>query len=141
MQAYNVNATIENLILTYADAFNASDIDQTVSLFTTDGILMPNNAPLSQGKEQLTASFEFLLKTFRINIGYTIEEINVSGDYAFVRTNSNVATHVKATGEDIFLKIKNCLCYAISKTIGKYRTIFLITLLFPNNHFYQQHII
>jgi ketosteroid isomerase-like protein len=67
---------------------------------------MPNNAALSEGKEQLTASFEFLLETFRINISYTIEEIIVNGDHAFVRTSSKVATHVKATGEDIFLKNK-----------------------------------
>ena len=103
MQNNKEHAAIKNLIHSYSGAFNAADIVRTVALFTDDGILMPNNAPIAQGKEQLTASFELLLKNFQINIGYTVDEITVSGDYAFVRTNSNVATHVKASGEDIAL--------------------------------------
>lgn len=102
-QTIKSNAAIEKLILAYAKAFNAANIAETVSLFTDDGILMPNSASLSQGKKQLTASFESLLKNFRIHIGYTIDEITLIGDYALVRTNSKVSTHIYASREDVSL--------------------------------------
>jgi len=106
MQTINENTAIANFIHSYGDAFNAADIARTVSLFTADGILMPNNAPLSHGKEQLTAAFKFLLNTFRISIVYSIDEITVSGGCAVVRTNSKVATHVNASDENISLNNK-----------------------------------
>ena len=67
---------------------------------------MPNNGPVAKGKDQITASFEFLLSAFQINIRYTIDEIIVSGEYAYVRTNSVVKTLVKASGERILLENK-----------------------------------
>jgi len=97
---------IENLIHSYSSAFNAAEIGSTVALFTPDGILMPANAPSSQGREQLTRSFDLLLKAFRIRISYTIDEIAVNGNYAYARTNSLVSTHVNATGQDLSLRNK-----------------------------------
>ena len=103
MQINEDNTSIRNLIHSFSSAFNAADIVRTVSLFTDDGILMPNNAPLSTGKEQLSASYQLLFESFKINIEYTIDEITISGDHAFVRTKSTVATHVKESGQDVSL--------------------------------------
>lgn len=92
METTKEQSAIEKLIFSYSDAFNAKDLLKTVALYEQDGILMPNNSPLAQGTEQLTASFEFLFKNAQINIQYIIDEVMISGEYAFARTNSKVET-------------------------------------------------
>lgn len=99
-------SAIEKLIFSYSSAFNAAEISKTAALYTHDGILMPNNAPLAQGQEQLKATFDFLFRTFQINIQYVIDEILISGDYAYVRTNSTVNTVITASSEHISLENK-----------------------------------
>ena len=99
-------AAIEKLIFDYSSAFNAADITKTVALYSPEGILMPNNGPVAQGQNQLTKSFYFLFSKFQIEINYHINEITISGDYAYVRTNSIVKTFVKANNELIVLENK-----------------------------------
>ncbi len=97
---------IEKLIFSFSDAFNAADISKTVTSFTPDGINMPNNAPAAKGEKELTKAFGFLFSMAEINIQYVIDEIILNGNYAFVRTNSNVTTVVKASRDQIFLENK-----------------------------------
>lgn len=109
MELTQQQSAIEKAVFAYSDAFNAADISRTVSSFTSEGILMPNNAPVAKGADQLTVSFKSLLEAFQINIRYNIDEIIVSGQYAYVRTNSVVNTFVKANGERIILENKELL--------------------------------
>ena len=111
METTEERSAIEKLIFSYRDAFNAEDITKTVASFTTDGINMPNNAPLAKGTEQLTAAFEVLLKTFQINVQYVIDEVVVSGAYAYARTNSKVKTIIKSSGEHISLENKELFLF------------------------------
>lgn len=106
METNQEQSAIEKLIFSYSDAFNAADISKIVASFTTDGINMPNNAPLAEGTEQLTKTFGFLLNMAQIHIQYLIDEILISGKHAFVRTNSTVKTTVKASGDIILLENK-----------------------------------
>lgn len=106
METPQEQSAIEKLIFSFRDAFNAADISKTVASFTSDGINMPNNAPVAQGTEQLTKAFEALFSYADINIQYVIDEINISGEYAFARTNSKVTTVVKASSDRILLDNK-----------------------------------
>jgi ketosteroid isomerase-like protein len=113
MELTQQQTAVEKAILAYSDAFNAADIPGIVSSYTPEGILMPNNAAIAVGTEQLSASFNALLESFQIGIQYYIDEIRVTGQYAYVRTNSEVNTRVKASGERILLENKELfvLCY------------------------------
>jgi uncharacterized protein (TIGR02246 family) len=106
METNQERSAIEKLIFSYSNAFNAADISEIVSSFTSDGINMPNNGPSARGTEQLSKAFGFLLRMAQIHIQYLIDEINVTGDYAYVRTNSTVKTIVKASGDQILLENK-----------------------------------
>lgn len=106
METNQEQSAIEKLIFSYSDAFNAADISKIVASFTNDGINMPNNGPVAQGTEQLTKAFGFLLSMAQIHIQYLIDEIFISGKYAFVRTNSTVKTIVRASGDNILLENK-----------------------------------
>ncbi len=44
---------IKNLLFTYRDGLNASDVSKVLSLYTEDGIFMPSGAPTSIGTEQV----------------------------------------------------------------------------------------
>jgi ketosteroid isomerase-like protein len=94
-------SAIEKLIFSYQDAFNAEDISKTVACYEEGGILMPQGAPLAKGQEQLKGTFGFLLKTFRIHVEYTIDEVIVNGDYDYARTNSKVKAIVRAIDKTI----------------------------------------
>ncbi|PUZ24947.1 hypothetical protein DCC81_11560 [Chitinophaga parva] len=106
METRQEQSAIEKLIFSFSDAFNATDISKTVASFTSDGVNMPNNGPAAKGTEQLTKAFEVLFNFADINIQYVIDEINISGEYAFARTNSKVTTLVKTSGDQIFLENK-----------------------------------
>ena len=106
METNQERSAVEKLIFSFGDAFNAADIAKTVASFTPAGINMPNNGPLAQGTEQLTKAFGSLWSMAHIHIQYRVDEINITGEYAYARTNSTVKTVVKASGENILLENK-----------------------------------
>ena len=94
-------SAIEQLLISYRDALNASDPSKVLTLYTTDGVFMPTNAPTAKGQEQLKDSYEFVFKTIQIHIEFFIEEIVVSGDYAYAVTNSKGTALIHANGQTI----------------------------------------
>src|SRR6266404_1661498 len=94
-------SAIEKLVFSYRDALNASDVSKILPLYTKDGVFMPANAPTAKGQEQLKGSYEFVFKTIQIHIEFFIEEIVVSGDYAYAVTNSKGTTLIHANGQTV----------------------------------------
>ncbi|MFB3090128.1 MAG: SgcJ/EcaC family oxidoreductase [Gammaproteobacteria bacterium] len=92
---------IENLLFTYRDALNASDVSKVLPLYTEDGIFMPSGAPTSIGTEQVKAAYEFVFSNIQLSIEFYIDEIIVNGEYAFARTTSKGSTLIHATGETV----------------------------------------
>src|SRR5258706_16054321 len=94
-------SAIEQLLFSYRDALNASDVSNVLPLYTKDGVFMPANAPTAKGQEQLKGSYEFVFKTIQLNIKFFIEEIIVSGDYAYAVTNSKGTALIHANGQTV----------------------------------------
>ncbi len=92
---------IINLLFTYRDALNASDVSKVLSLYTEDGIFMPSGAPTSIGTEQVKGAYEFVFSNIKLSIEFYIDEITVNGEYAFARTTSKGSTLIHATGETV----------------------------------------
>jgi len=92
---------IENLLLNYQDALNASDSTKAVSLYTHDGVFMPTQAPTAEGPEQLKASYDYVFHTIQLKITFSIKEIEISGNYAFALTHSKGETLIHATGATV----------------------------------------
>ena len=92
---------IKNLLFTYRDALNASDVSKVLPLYTEDGIFMPSGAPTSIGTEQVKGAYEFVFSNIKLSIEFHIDEITVNGDYAFARTTSKGSTLIHATGETV----------------------------------------
>src|SRR6266513_616425 len=94
-------SAIEQLLISYRDALNASDVSKVLPLYTKDGVFIPTNAPTAKGQEQLKGSYEFVFKTIQIHIEFFIEEIVVSGDYAYAVTNSKGTALIHANGQTV----------------------------------------
>jgi len=92
---------IKNLLFTYRDALNASDVSKVLPLYTEDGIFMPSGAPTSIGTEQVKGAYEFVFSNIQLSIEFYIDEIIVNGEYAFARTTSKGSTLIHATGETV----------------------------------------
>ncbi|HEV7621426.1 MAG TPA: SgcJ/EcaC family oxidoreductase, partial [Flavisolibacter sp.] len=92
---------IKQLIFSYQDALNTSDVSKVLPLYTEDGVFMPANAPTVKGQEYLKGSYEFIFKTIQLHIEFLIEEIVVNGDYAYAVTNSKGTTLIHANGQTI----------------------------------------
>jgi uncharacterized protein (TIGR02246 family) len=101
MNTTTENPAIEKLLFTYQDALNESDVAKVLTLYTTDGVFMPTNAPTATGQEQLKASYEHVFKTIQLRVKFSISEITVSGDYAYVLTQSKGTTLVHENGQTV----------------------------------------
>jgi len=66
-------------------AWGNSDIDGLLALWTDDGISMPPGSSPYIGKERIRTRLQFLNNATVENVSANIEEIEVSGNWAFVR--------------------------------------------------------
>lgn len=69
--------------LTAAD--NTGDLDAVVSHYADDAILLPPNSTQVAGQPAIRAWYEEGLHRFRFEVSFDADEIQVSGDLAFVR--------------------------------------------------------
>ena len=101
METTTAKAAIEQLLFSYRDALNASNVNKVLLLYTQEGVFMPSNAPTSIGQEQVKGAYEFVFNSIQLNIEFFIDEVVVNGEYAFARTTSRGTTLIHATGESV----------------------------------------
>jgi uncharacterized protein (TIGR02246 family) len=98
----NMNSTeksaIENLLLSYEKALNASDTKAVLALYAMDGVFMPSEAPSAIGHEAVEQAYNYVFSQIKLNIQFSIDEIEVHNDLAFARTISRGTTDVLAAG-------------------------------------------
>ena len=97
----NEKTAIEKLLFSYRDALNASDVNKVVTLYAAQGVFMPSNAPTSVGQEHVREAYEFVFKNIQINIEFFIDEITVTGDFAFLRTTSKGTSLIRANRQTV----------------------------------------
>jgi len=119
METPSEKAAIEKLLFSYRDALNASDVNKVLALYTNDGIFMPSSAPTAIGKEQLKNSYEYVFKNIKLNIEFFVDEIQVNGNEAFVRTISKGTTLIHANGETV--SEENRELFVLEKENGEWK--------------------
>ncbi len=112
-------SAIENLLFSYRDALNSSDVNKVLPLYTSDGVFMPSNAPSAVGQEQVKASYEFVFNTIQLNIAFFIDEIVVNGDFAFAQTTSKGTTLIHANGQTV--PEENRELFVLQKSNGQWK--------------------
>lgn len=101
MEQTTEKKAIENVLLTYGDALNTSDVNNVLKVYSQDGVFMPTTFPTATGTAQLKESYSTIFKTIQLNVQFTIEEVIISGDVAFARTSSKGTTLIHANGQTV----------------------------------------
>lgn len=91
-------SNIETLLFSYEKALNASDVPAVLALYAKDGVFMPSEAPSAAGQAAVEQAYNYVFSQIKLNIKFSIDEIEVHGDLAFARTISKGTTDVLAAG-------------------------------------------
>jgi uncharacterized protein (TIGR02246 family) len=89
---------IHALLATYETSLNDGDAGRIEQLYTEDGVFMPAGFPTASGRSAVRGAYDAVFKNIRIAIHFTVDELKVNGDFAFVRTHSAGTSTVVATG-------------------------------------------
>lgn len=92
---------IEQVLSDYQKALSTSNATLATSLFTKNGKFMPSGGPSALGSEQIKGSFDYVFTMIKPNITFTIEEVNIKGDQAFVTSTSKGISLVHANGQTV----------------------------------------
>ncbi len=108
---------IVKVLKTYERALNGNDVNTIVSLYTKDGVFMPQNSKPQIGLTAIRKAYVNVFKAIDLDIKFDILEVGVLSDkWAFARTTSAGTTKINATGakasegnQELFLlkKLKN----------------------------------
>jgi ketosteroid isomerase-like protein len=90
----------QQLLAHYAEALNAANTALLPTLYTPDGVFMPDGVvPLPAGA--LPGKGTGFFAKSRFHISYAVEDVTVSGEYAFVQATARTATTSLATGREV----------------------------------------
>lgn len=93
-------AAIESVLAKYEAALNASDTEAVLTLYTADGVFMPQHSLPSVGTEAIRAAYGGVFNTIKLEVDFKIDEIaQVAPNWAFVRTRSEGFVTINATGD------------------------------------------
>jgi len=79
--------------------FNAGNLDGLMALYADDAVHMPPNNPIIIGKDSLRSGFEEFLAANTSELSSTVEDIGVSGDWAFLRLSYTQSITPKDGGD------------------------------------------
>jgi uncharacterized protein (TIGR02246 family) len=91
---------IADTLAKYNKALNDSSTAEVMPLYTADGVFMPPYSQSAVGTTQVKTAYDKVFKTITLHVKFTIDEIvQMSPDWAFVRTNSAGTNKFNATGK------------------------------------------
>ena len=88
--------TIETALNAYEAALNGNDIDAILDLYGSNPVFMPEHAPALVGRDAVREGYRQVFAAIKLDIRFTIHEIEIAEDWAWVRTSSSGTTHVLA---------------------------------------------
>ena len=97
-QAEETKMNINDVISEYGKLLNASDTESILKLYGKDPIFMPQHAPAQIGRDQVRGAYKQVFDTIKLNIKFTIHEIEEFGDSAYARTSSAGQTTIHENG-------------------------------------------
>ena len=92
-------AAINELYKQATLACSSGEVELYLSLFTEDAVVMATEFPAIIGKEELRPAMEGLFSLFDLKLPYTVDEVEVHGDWAFARSSFQYSMTLKEGGE------------------------------------------
>jgi uncharacterized protein (TIGR02246 family) len=82
----------------YAAGLRANNVEALVGLYTSNGVFMRDNMPAVVGREALRAAYREVFATLKVELKFTIQETEVSGDMAWLRATTAGRLKVLSSG-------------------------------------------
>jgi uncharacterized protein (TIGR02246 family) len=98
VQTMKDREAIEYTLKQYEAALNTSNVDAALALYAEDGVFMPSEAPTSVGFDQVRGAYQHVFETIKLDISFSIDEIELDGGYAFARTVSRGKVTILSEG-------------------------------------------
>ena len=92
-------AAINELFKQATLACSTGDAELYLSLFTEDAVVMATEFPSMNGMEEFRPTFEGVFSTFDLELPYTVDKVEVHGDWAFARSSFQYSMTLKEGGE------------------------------------------
>ena len=93
--------TIKTVLGLYEAALNTNDVDAILDLYSTEPVFMPQHSTALVGRDAVRAGYKQVFATLKLNVQFTIHEIEEVGNWAWVRTSSAGTTRVLDSGVDV----------------------------------------
>jgi len=95
-QADTNNAEIQRVISKYESALNAGNADDVMKLYGKNPTFMPQHAPAQVGQVAVKQAYDNVFNSIKLDVKFTIHEVEVLGDTAWARTSSAGKTRILA---------------------------------------------
>lgn len=84
-----MNEEIRDLIQTYESDWNEADLGLIKAVSAADAMLIGQPFPTAAGTEEVVSTYANFLSELTFNVKFDIQEIELSGDLGFARTQSH----------------------------------------------------
>jgi uncharacterized protein (TIGR02246 family) len=91
-------ARIEAVLKRYETALNASDTNAAVGIYADDAIFMPQGSAPAVGLTAIRQAYDQIFAAVELRVAFTIDEVMVLGDVAWMRTHSLGELSVRGAG-------------------------------------------
>ncbi len=89
---------IVSIMDSYAAALRSNNVEALVALYAADGVFMRDNMPAVVGRDALRQAYREVFATLKVDLAFTIQETEISGDMAWLRATSVGRIKVLASG-------------------------------------------
>lgn len=93
--------SVETQLNAYEKALNTNDIEAILGLYGQAPVFMPQHAPALVGRDAVRAGYRQVFDTIKLNVEFTIHEVEILGDTAWARTSSAGRTRILAAGIEV----------------------------------------
>lgn len=84
----------------YATALRSGNVDALVELYTPNGVFMREDMPAAVGRDALKAAYREVFAALKVDLSFSIQETEVMGDMAWLRSTSKGQVKVLSTGAE-----------------------------------------
>ena len=92
--AEEVKMNINDVIIEYGKLLNASDTESILKLYSKDPVFMPQHEPAQIGRDQVRGAYKQVFDTIKLNITFTVHEIEEFDDDGLMRRRDMSANDI-----------------------------------------------
>ena len=91
---------LKTIMENYAAALRSNNVEALVALYAPNGVFMREDMPAVVGRDALGKAYREVFAALKLDLAFMIQETEVSGDMAWLRSTSTGRIKILATGAE-----------------------------------------